>query len=57
MNLCDDLHTLLAQISSEEILDWDRITQKLESIAGNDLDSWFSPVAVLALARCVIRLP
>jgi hypothetical protein len=53
MNLCDDLHSLFAQINSGSMLDWDRITQRLEKIAGNDIDSWFGPATVLALADCV----
>ena len=53
MNLCDDLHMLFDEVSSGHALSWTSITQTIEQIAGNDIDAWYGPVTLLALANCV----
>lgn len=51
MNLCDDLHTVVGQITASASVDWTRLTAKLEQIAGDDVDAWFGPSILLALVR------
>jgi hypothetical protein len=52
MNLCDDLRAVISQVGGKS-LDWDSLTSQLERIAGDDLDSWFSPVIILAMAGSI----
>jgi hypothetical protein len=51
MNLCDDLHCTLEQIGDSETIDWDRLCAKIAAIAREDIDSWFGPAVLLALAK------
>lgn len=50
MNFCDDLHSTIAAIDQSASIDWERITNRLERIAGDDIDAWFGPTVMLALA-------
>jgi hypothetical protein len=52
MNLCDDLASVVSQVSGTAVVDWTRLTTKLEQIADKDIDAWFGSSVLLALALC-----
>jgi hypothetical protein len=49
MNLCGDIQDLLQQITSNK-LDWNALMARIKAIAGKDVDAWFGPVILFALA-------
>jgi len=51
MNLCDDLNTIVNQLNPNAKTDWDRFTSQLAQIAKTDIDEWFGPTVLLALAK------
>jgi hypothetical protein len=49
MNLCGDTQDLLQQIASSKV-DWTTLMARMKTIAGDDVNAWFGPVILLALA-------
>jgi hypothetical protein len=49
MNLCGDTQDLLRKIASSKV-DWTTLMARMKVIAGNDVNAWFGPVMLLALA-------
>jgi len=49
MNLCGDVNDLLRQIATASVT-WVQLVKSLQAVAGDDLNAWFGPVVLLALA-------
>lgn len=50
MNLCGDLIAIVCQLDPSSKADWGAITAKLAEAAQADIDPWFGPAVLLALA-------
>jgi hypothetical protein len=50
MNLCGNIFDLSRQIATAKIT-WAQLVKSLQAIAGDDLNAWFAPVVLLALAK------
>jgi len=53
MNLCDDLSSVVTQVSGTQVVDWARLTAKPEQIANDDIDAWSGSSALLPLLQSV----
>ena len=49
MNLCGSVQDLLRQVAGASVT-WVQLVKSLQAIAGDDLNAWFGPVVLLALA-------
>lgn len=51
MNLCADLNAVISRLDTTAKADWNLLTGKLAQVAQADIDPWFGPTVLLALAR------
>lgn len=51
MNLCADLNAVVSRLDPAAKADWHSLTGKLAQVAQADIDPWFGPAVLLALAR------
>lgn len=51
MNLCADLSAIICQLNPTAAADWNTLVGKLAQTAQADIDPWFGPTVLLALAK------
>ena len=50
MNLCDDVRAAISDASQATGVNWGDITKELQAIVKDDVDAWFGPTVLLAIA-------
>ncbi|MGH9343026.1 MAG: hypothetical protein ACRD19_04620 [Terriglobia bacterium] len=50
MNLCSDLSATVSHLDPSTTTDWSLLTSRLADVAQADIDAWFGPTVLLALA-------